>query len=59
MSHDNVVSRALEREFLEERERRIGTEERRCSKVGDGRLRSGEEERCPDNFAVWAFAVPF
>ena len=57
MSHDIVVSRALE-EFRR-RERRTGKEKGRCRKVGDGRLRSGEEKRCSqDSFAVWAFAAP-
>ena len=36
----------------------ICKEEECCRKVGDRRLRSGEENRCsPDTFAVWAFAA--
>ena len=57
MSHDNAVSRALEGSIREER--RTGKEKGRCRKVGDRRLRSGEEKRCsPDSLAVWAFAAP-
>ena len=55
MSHDSVVSWALEGSFRE-RERQAGKEEGRCGKVEDRRLRFGEEKRCsPDGFAVWAF----
>ena len=44
---------------FERRERGTGEEEGSCKKVGDRRLRSGEEKRCSwDSFAVWAFAAP-
>ena len=56
MSHDSVVSRALE-EFRR-RERRTGKEKGRCRKVGDRRLRSNAEKICSqDSFAVWTLAA--
>ena len=55
VSHDNVVSRALEGSFRK-RERRTGEEKGRCRRES-GRFR--EEKRCSlDSFAVWAFAAP-
>ena len=41
MSHDSAVPRALEGSFR--KERRTGKEKGRCRKVGNRRLRSGEE----------------
>ena len=52
MSYDKAVSRALEGSFRRE-ERWTGKEEGPCRKVGDRRLRPGEEKRCSlDSFAV-------
>ena len=52
MSHDNVVSQALEGRT----ERQTGEKEGHCRKVGYRRLVSGEENRCSlDSFAAWAF----
>ena len=43
---------------FERRERGTGEEEGSCKKVGDRRLRSGEEKRCnPDSFEGWAFVA--
>ena len=64
MLHGNVVLRLLkgvekrERELRRERERHTGKEGRRCRKVGDRRMRSGEGKRCSqDSFAVWTLAA--
>ena len=43
---------------VEKREKHTGKEGGRCGKVGDRRLRSGEEKRCsPDSFEGWAFVA--
>ena len=43
---------------VEKRGRHTGKEGGRCRKVGDRRLRSGEEKRCSqDSFAVWTLAA--
>ena len=51
---DQLLREAVSRVGLciKRRERRTGKEEGRCRKVGDRRLRCGEEKRCsPDSFA--------
>ena len=53
MLHDNVVLRARKEGD------RLARREDAAGKVGDRRLRSGEEKRCSqDSFAVWTLAAP-